>query len=187
MKKSTTLPSALFVAALVAIDQFIKLLIVKNYAVAVNSQRSYFTFRIGSFKIFSLTHIRNNGAGWSILGGKTVFLIVFTVIILAAILVYAVVRRKKITTLEQISLCMIVAGGVGNLIDRCRMLIEGTDVFSGVIDYIRLDFMNFPVFNFADCCVTFGALLFCIYVVADEVKASKKPKKPTEEPETADE
>ena len=56
------------------------------------------------------------------------------------------------------------------------MLIEGTDVFPGVIDYIKLDFIDFPVFNFADCCVTLGAVLFCVSVFRSEVKLSKQKK-----------
>ncbi len=164
------------IAALVACDQLIKLYIVRNFAECRGAVVSYRTFSIGDFDVFSLTHIRNNGAGWSILGGQTVFLTVFTVIVLAAVFVYMFVRRKKIGKAEYISLCLISAGGIGNLIDRVRMLVEGTDVFRGVIDYIKLDFIDYPVFNFADCCVVVGAILFCIMMLFGEAKTSKAKK-----------
>lgn len=175
-KPTAAIDLTVFVAALVAVDQLIKLLIVKSFGIAADSRRSFKTLKIGGFKIVSITHIRNDGAGWSILGGKTVFLIVFTAAIMAAIIVYLIVKRKSVSKLEAISLCLIIAGGVGNLIDRARMLIEGTDVFPGVIDYIKLDFIDFPVFNFADCCVTLGAALFCVSVFRSEVKLSKQKK-----------
>lgn len=179
--------SMLLIAALVAEDQLIKLYIVRNFEIT-SSSRSFATLEIGDFRICSITHIRNNGAGWSILGGKTVFLVVFTSVVLAAILVYVFLRRNKISKLELLSLSMIVAGGLGNLVDRLRMLIEGTDVFPGVIDYIRLDFIDFPVFNFADCCVTVGAVLFCIEILIEEIRSSKAKKaaKISEKPEDAE-
>ncbi len=168
--------SIVLIAALVAEDQLIKLYIVQNVAESYGAIRNYYTFEIGDFSIFSITHIRNNGAGWSILGGKTVFLVVFTSLILAAVIVYMVIKRRSLSKLDFLSLSLITAGGLGNLIDRFRMLIEGTDKFSGVIDYIKLDFIDFPVFNFADCCVTLGAILFCISVVVGEINDQKRKK-----------
>ena len=56
-----------------------------------------------------------------------------------------------------LSAVLIMAGGVGNLIDRC--------VFKYVTDMIQTTFMDFPVFNFADCCITVGVVLLVIYVL----------------------
>lgn len=179
--------SLLLIAALVAGDQMIKAYVVKNFDECRGAIRSYFTFKIGDFKIFSLTHIRNSGAGWSILEGKTVFLTVFTAVVIVAITVYIVIKRKKMGSLELLSLLFIIAGGAGNLIDRVRMLVEGTDIFAGVIDYIKLDFMSFPVFNFADCCVTIGAVLFCISVIEEEIRSAKNKTKKTDISEKKDE
>ena len=62
-----------------------------------------------------------------------------------------------------ISTSLIVAGGIGNLIDR---------IFRGfVVDMIEVTFINYPVFNFADICVVIGAILFCAYVLFDKEKA----------------
>lgn len=163
--------SLILVLLLTGADQLIKYFVVLNYA-QCNFPKAYYTFSIGSFKIFSLTHIRNDGAGWSILSGKTVILIVFTAIVMIGILAYMIVKRKDISKLELFSLTLILSGGLGNLIDRIRMLTEAD--FSGVIDYINLEFMSFPVFNFADICVTVGGACFILCYIILEIKEAKQ-------------
>lgn len=169
--------SLILIAVLVFADQFIKFLVVQNFEECKGAVRNYFTFEIGDFRIFSLTHIRNDGAGWSILGGQTVLLSVFTAVVVIGILIFMIVRRKKLKVPEWISLSLIVGGGLGNLVDRLRMLIEGTDKFAGVIDYVKLDFIDFPVFNFADCCVVAGSIIFCIVMIVDEIAEDKEKKR----------
>ena len=159
---------------LVGADQLIKYLIVQNYEVCTGYIKSYYTFSIGDFDVFSLTHIRNSGAGWSILEGKTVFLIAFTSLIMLVILFYMIIQRKTMNKFEMLSLTLILAGGVGNLIDRARMIIDPE--FTGVIDYIKLDFINFPIFNFADICVVVGGISLIVVFAVLEVKATKKNK-----------
>ena len=159
---------------LVGADQLIKYLIVQNYEVCTGYIKSYYTFSIGDFDVFSLTHIRNSGAGWSILEGKTVFLIAFTSLIMLVILFYIIIHRKTMNKFEMLSLALILAGGVGNLIDRARMIIDPE--FTGVIDYIKLDFINFPIFNFADICVVVGGISLIVVFAVLEAKAAKKNK-----------
>lgn len=159
---------------LVGADQLIKYLIVQNYEVCTGYIKSYYTFSIGDFDVFSLTHIRNSGAGWSILEGKTVFLIAFTSLIMLVILFYIIIQRKTMNKFEMLSLTLILAGGVGNLIDRARMIIDPE--FTGVIDYIKLDFINFPIFNFADICVVVGGISLIVVFAVLEAKAAKKNK-----------
>ena len=57
----------------------------------------------------------------------------------------------------RLSLTLVLAGGLGNLIDRA--------LYGAVIDYIELTFMTFPVFNFADICVTMGAAMFALFTL----------------------
>lgn len=159
---------------LVGVDQLIKYLIVQNYEVCTGYIKSYYTFSIGDFDVFSLTHIRNSGAGWSILEGKTVFLIAFTSLIMLVILFYMIIQRKTMNKFEMLSLALILAGGVGNLIDRARMIIDPE--FTGVIDYIKLDFINFPIFNFADICVVVGGISLIVVFAVLEAKVAKKNK-----------
>lgn len=166
--------SLILIAFLVGADQIIKLLIVNNYQECTGYIKKYYTFSIGDFDVFSLTHIRNDGAGWSILGGQTVFLLIFTSVVMLGIIAYMIFKRKSLGKLDFVCLSLIVAGGLGNLIDRVRMLIEPD--FNGVIDYINFEFINFPVFNFADICVVIGAIGYCVLMVIMEILEYKKKK-----------
>ncbi len=60
------------------------------------------------------------------------------------------------------------------MIDRVRMLIDPE--FTGVVDYIALDFIDFPVFNFADMCVVVGGIGLCLIYFWQEAKESKAKK-----------
>lgn len=166
--------SLILALVLTAVDQLIKLWVVNNYEQCISFVRRYYTFSIGEFDVFSFTHIRNDGAGWSILGGQTVFLIVLTSVLMIAILAYMVIKRKSMHRFETLCLAMILSGGVGNLIDRIRMLVQPD--FDGVIDYIVFDFINFPVFNFADMCVVIGGIGFCAFYIILEIKEAKQKK-----------
>lgn len=156
------------------LDQLLKLYVSTNFELCTSVIHRYWTFSIGSFDVFSITHIRNDGAGWSILGGRTIFLIAFTSIVLIAILVYMILKRRKIGTLEYLALSLVIGGGVGNLVDRFRMLIDPD--FTGVVDYIAVDFIDFPIFNFADMCVVVGGIGLCLIYICQESKESKVKK-----------
>ncbi|MCD8345673.1 MAG: signal peptidase II [Oscillospiraceae bacterium] len=166
--------SFILAGLLVLLDQLLKLYISTNFELCTSVIHRYWTFSIGSFDVFSITHIRNDGAGWSILGGQTVFLLAFTSIVLIAIVIYMFVKRKSIGTLEYLTLSLIIGGGIGNMIDRVRMLIDSE--FTGVVDYIALDFIDFPVFNFADMCVVVGGIGLCLIYFWQEAKDSKAKK-----------
>lgn len=108
--------------------------------------------------ILDLHYIRNYGAAFSTMQNKRVFLIVVTVLMMAALCVYAVKMKQKMSKAELVSLAMIVGGGVGNLIDR---------IFLGyVTDF--LDIHLIPIFNVADCFVTVGCVLLVIAVLTEK-------------------
>lgn len=99
--------------------------------------------------VFHITLIHNRGAAFGILKNQ-VPLFIFTSIF-AIILIYISLRNghNKRLSLYSVSLTFILAGAIGNLIDR---------VFFGyVIDF--LDFRVWPVFNIADSAITLGAIL----------------------------
>lgn len=153
--------SLVIIAVSVIIDQVIKL--------AVNSKidpsQIVEVIKIGGTKIFSLTHVRNPGAAWSIMSGKTWFLVVFPILVCAAALIY-IYKNRKGSRAELIGLSLIVGGGVGNLIDRVRL--------KEVIDYIMFEPVDFPIFNFADICVTIGTAVFAIAIVAGDIAKDRK-------------
>lgn len=106
--------------------------------------------------IFDVTYVQNKGAAFSVLTGKTVLLSVVSVAFCVVVIVFWI-KKKPTHPLLCTSLSMLLAGAVGNGIDR---------IFRGyVIDYINLTFMNFPVFNIADIGVTVGAALFILYII----------------------
>lgn len=113
--------------------------------------------------IFHITYIHNYGAAFSILQNKTVFLIAVQVIVISGILVYLVKKRKTEHPMLLLSLAMIVAGGLGNLIDRA--------VNGYVVDFLDLRF--WPIFNIADISVCVGCGLMVLYVLIIEPKRSR--------------
>ena len=117
--------------------------------------------------VLDLTYIKNTGAAFSILEEHTWLLTVFSAIIVLVV-AYLVARKFFTNWLGMLSATLILAGGVGNLIDRA--------IFKYVTDMIKTIFMDFPVFNFADCCITVGVVLLVIYVLffcKDEKKEDK--------------
>lgn len=154
--------SLILIIILTAADQLIKLAVVKN----ISLYEVHEIIKIGSHKIFSLTHVKNNGAAWSIMAGKSWFLIGIPIIIILIGLVYLYEKRHNSKFLI-ISLSVLISGGIGNLIDRIR--------FHEVIDYIKFEPIDFPIFNFADICVVVGGVLFCIYfIIIDEINKKRK-------------
>ena len=119
--------------------------------------------------LLSLYYTENTGAGFSMLLGRTGFLIAFTIIVMALIVVMLVkgIFKHKLTDW---GFCLVLSGGIGNLIDR---------VFNdgAVVDFIKTDFIDFPIFNVADICVTVGAVLIILYFVVDLVNEQKNSKR----------
>lgn len=113
--------------------------------------------------IFHITYIHNYGAAFSILQNKTVFLIAVQVIVISGILLYLIKKRKTEHPMLLLSLAMIVAGGLGNLIDRA--------VNGYVVDF--LDLRIWPIFNIADISVCVGCGLMVLYVLIIEPKRSR--------------
>lgn len=107
-------------------------------------------------RVFHITYHLNDGAAFSLFGGKTTFLTVAAIVIIVGILLY-IWKKKPTNNLEIFSFTLILAGAVGNLIDRISR--------GAVVDFLDFALINFPVFNFADCFVVVGGVLFFIYVL----------------------
>ena len=115
--------------------------------------------------VVGLRYIENDGAAFSILSGSQTFLIVITGAALLAICWYIFSKRYS-SKMEYLSFLLIAAGGIGNLIDRLRQ--------GFVIDYINLEFMNFAIFNFADCLVCLGIGLLVLSTLLEFRKEKKR-------------
>jgi len=112
-------------------------------------------------KFISFIYVQNKGAAWGILKDNTIFLIIMSFIGIALILSFYILRLKRTgnrtSILFAVSVGLIIGGAVGNLADRL--------IFRYVRDFINFDFMNFPVFNFADVALTFGIIILLIYIL----------------------
>ena len=111
----------------------------------------------------------NRGAAFGSFQGKTWFLIAVTCIIMA-ICIFMLIKKTFGSKLMFWALCLVLGGGVGNLIDR---IFRG----GGVIDFLEFDFIKFPVFNVADIAVCIGAGLIVLYFITDFIKDAKSRKK----------
>lgn len=104
--------------------------------------------------IFSLTLVHNAGAAFGLLKNQVYIFILATVFAVILILLDLHKKENKKVSLYTISLSLVLAGALGNLVDR---------VFFGyVIDF--LDFHIWPVFNIADSSITIGAILLAFSI-----------------------
>ena len=108
--------------------------------------------------VFEFHYIQNYGSAWGMLSGKTVLLIVVTLIVMALI-AYAFIRTPKNKKYFLLSVCEIVllAGALGNFIDRITL--------GYVRDFLYFSLIDFPIFNVADCYVVVSAIIACILVI----------------------
>jgi signal peptidase II len=106
--------------------------------------------------LFHLTHYHNTGAAWSSFEGMR-WLFVGLFVLLTVALVYEYFRKRMgFTTFERWCIAALYGGALGNAIDRARL--------GYVVDMIKVDFMDFPVFNVADCFITCGCILLLVHL-----------------------
>ena len=138
----------LFAAAVVAADQVTKLLVLNNIPLYA---------QVDAIPgLFHLTYVQNTGAAFSSFQGMHwLFILVFA--LFAAFLVWEFATKKfGFAAFERWCLVAVFAGGLGNLIDRLR--------FGFVVDMIAVEFIDFPVFNVADCFITCGCILLIAHL-----------------------
>lgn len=112
--------------------------------------------------IFHLTYARNTGAAFSIFKDKQIFLIIITSIVIVMLIVYLLKIFKSANKILNIAFIFIIAGALGNLIDRIRL--------NYVTDFFDFTLVNFAIFNFADIFVVLGTILFSYLVIFKEAK-----------------
>ncbi|HEX3017198.1 MAG TPA: signal peptidase II [Caproicibacter sp.] len=128
-------------------DQLLKLLVVQ-YIKPIGSK----TVING---LFNLEYVENRGAAFSMLIGQRWLFVAITLLV-CILIVIEMFRYNNHEFFSWAASILIVAGGIGNMIDRV--------MHEYVIDYIKISF--FPaVFNFGDCCVTVGAICFIIHIL----------------------
>lgn len=145
----------LLVVGIVILDRLSKILAVK------------YLEPIGTYplieNIFHLTFAKNDGAAFSILSNKQLFLIIVTAVVICFILG---LLYKSVTTGASpwlsLALALISGGAIGNWIDRI--------VYNYVVDYFEFRFINFAIFNVADVFIVCGTALMCYLVIFKNVE-----------------
>ena len=158
--------TAAAILALIGIDQAIKLWAIAN----LQGQPARPFLQLGSLDWMHLRYMENSGAAFSMLSGSRGFLVIFAVI-MSAVCLYILNRFGRTRRWVRIAMPLVVAGGLGNVIDR---------LFRGgrVVDYLDFQLCNFAVFNFADICVTVGVgiVIIGLLFLEKEVPEAKKLK-----------
>lgn len=148
------------VAVLTAVDRLTKYWAVKAFK--SGGTKEFF------FGLFQFRYVENTGAAFGFFSGNVKLLLVFTSAFLAVCLIILLKGKIK-SKFFAACLSLVIAGGLGNVIDRA--------VYGYAIDFIEPLFIDFAVYNFADCCITVGAAALIAREIYDLVKNGKKKAK----------
>lgn len=102
----------------------------------------------------SIFYTENTGAAWSIFSNHTLGLIIITSLFIIFMIIFNIFFKRK-NILYSIAYGMVLSGAICNLLDRILL--------GYVRDFIKLDFINFPIFNIADSAICIGIVLLCIF------------------------
>ena len=154
MRRKITIP--FMIGLLIILDQLVKWAIVSN-------------IKIGEVKgfipsIMSLTYLQNTGAAFSILENQQWLFTIITLLVIGGAIWY-LIKNIKGSFLLISGLTLIIAGGLGNFIDRLRQ--------GFVVDMFQVDFINFAVFNVADTYLTCGVLIMLLVIIKEENNGSE--------------
>lgn len=139
----------LMALGVVAADQLTKLWVVAN--IPLHTQLPVIP------GLVHWTYTQNTGAAFSSFQGmQWLFLAVFAVFTVAVIWEFSK-KRMPFTAFDRWCIAAVYAGGLGNMIDRLRL--------GYVVDMIEVEFINFPVFNVADCFITCGCIALLVHLV----------------------
>lgn len=148
MRKISVILAIVF---MITLDQWVKGYVVKT--IPFGESQSLIS------GILSLTYLKNYGAAFSILQNQQGLFLILTVLVMVLAIRYLLAHINDSPTLL-ISLSLVVAGGLGNFIDRLR--------FGYVIDMFQTDFVDFAIFNVADAYLTLGVILLFTCLLKEE-------------------
>ena len=151
----------LFGVTIVALDQFTKYLTVSNILLG---------HRVPAIEgLFHFTYVHNYGAAFSSFSGARWFFVALFLAFLGLVIWEFSKKKMPFTKLERWCIVSILAGGLGNVIDRVRL--------GYVIDMIEVEFVDFAIFNVADCFITCGCILLMVSLVFFNKKFWKEESK----------
>ena len=148
---------AILAAALAALDQLVKYLVRAH--IPLGGSLPFIPH------VLDLTYVQNTGAAFSLLRQHTWLLTLISAVVVL-VMCRLIVKGFVKNALGRWAAALVLAGGMGNLIDRA--------VFGYVTDMFQTVFMEFAVFNLADCCITVGVPLLFLYVMLYVGRDEKK-------------
>lgn len=154
MKRKVILPT--MIVLMILIDQIVKWAVVSN--IKLGEVKSFIP------SIMSLTYLQNTGAAFSMLENQQWLFAIITLVVIGGAIWYLIKNIKGSFGLIS-GLTLIIAGGLGNFIDRLRQ--------GFVVDMFQFDFINFAVFNVADTYLTFGVLIMLLVIIKEENNGSE--------------
>ena len=143
------------IAALIALDQVVKAYVVQN--IALGEVKSWIP------NLVSLTYLQNRGAAFSILQDQQLLFAVITLVVVVGAIWY-LHKHMEDSFWMVLGLTLIIAGGLGNFIDRISQ--------GFVVDMFHLDFINFAIFNVADSYLTVGVIVLLIAMLKEEMNGN---------------
>ena len=154
------MPYVILTAALVGLDQLVKYLVLQYIEPGAHVPLLP--------HVLELTYVQNTGAAFSIFSGYT-WVLALVSLVMSVVLAVAIWKNFFRHPLGKVTLTLLLAGAVGNLIDR---------VFRGfVVDMFNVLFMEFAVFNVADICVVVGGIAAVAYYLLLMDKLEPREKK----------
>ena len=143
------------IAALIVLDQVVKAYVVQN--IALGEVKTWIP------NLVSLTYLQNRGAAFSILQDQQLLFAVITLVVVVGAIWY-LHKHMEDSFWMVLGLTLIIAGGLGNFIDRISQ--------GFVVDMFHLDFINFAIFNVADSYLTVGVIVLLIAMLKEEMNGN---------------
>ena len=141
----------------ICIDQIVKQIVIKNV----------FNSSIQIIKgVLNFTYVENTGGAYGIGSNNILIFIIINIIILGILMKFVISKREGIDTISLIAISLIIAGGMGNLIDRVAR--------GYVVDFVDINpALKYPVFNIADIFVVTGCIVITIELIYRTIKSRK--------------
>lgn len=140
------------IAVLIVIDQLVKAYVVQN--IALGEIKSWIP------NLVRLTYLQNRGAAFSMLQDQQWFFALITFVVMG-VAVWYLHKHIEDSWWLVTGLVLIIAGGLGNFIDRISQ--------GFVVDMFHLDFINFAIFNVADSYLTVGVIVLVLAMLKEEI------------------
>ena len=114
-------------------------------------------YKLTENPIFDITLIQNQGAAFNLFDGYKVFLVVFAILAFVLLIYYLIKQIEKVSVIGLFFSSLLLSGIFNNMCERL--------MFGYVRDYIKLNFINFPIFNLSDLFINIGVFVMIIIIL----------------------